>query len=149
MGRDAAQEATGETNARRQLILAQRIVVKIGSNLVATPAGEFHEALLSGVASEIAALVARRCEVILVTSGAVRLGLARMGLLGDPHVDLSTRQAAAAVGQVELMRHYNDVFSRYHCLVGQLLLTGDNIQEDGRRYLNIRNAVLPCCISIT
>lgn len=132
----------GGMDVRSQLLSAERIVIKIGSNLVATPAGVFNAPLLTGVVGEIAALVAQGREVILVTSGAVRLGLAGMGLIGAPHSDLSTRQAAAAVGQVELMTRYQELFSRHGCTVGQLLLTGDDI-ADRRRYLHIRNTVLP------
>ncbi len=98
--------------------------------------------LLTGIVGEIAALVAQGREVLLVTSGAVRLGLAGMGLIGAPHADLSTRQAAVAVGQVELMTRYQELFSAHGCTVGQLLLTGDDI-SDRRRYLHIRNTVLP------
>ncbi len=127
---------------RSLLMSAERIVVKIGSNLVATPTGSFNAPLLTGVVSEIASLVAQGREVLLVTSGAVRLGLAGMGLSGPPRPDLSTRQAAAAVGQVELMTRYQELFSLHGCTVGQLLLTGDDI-SDRRRYLHIRNTVLP------
>lgn len=130
------------TNVRCQLRAAERIVVKVGSNLVATPDGVFNEAQLDGVVAEIAALAAQGREVLLVTSGAVRLGLARMGLVGGPRPDLSTRQAAAAVGQVELMAWYNTLFRRHGCTVGQLLLTGDDI-SDRKRYLHIRNTLLP------
>ncbi|MHB0935646.1 MAG: glutamate 5-kinase [Armatimonadota bacterium] len=129
-------------SARAQLTTAQRIVVKIGSNLVATPEGAFNHALLDSVVAEIAALNREGREVLLVTSGAVRLGLAKMGLLSGPRPDLSTRQAAAAVGQVELMACYNAAFARQGCTVGQLLLTGDDI-ADRRRYLHIRNTLLP------
>lgn len=127
---------------RSQLLSAERIVVKIGSNLVATQSGNFNAPLLTGIVGEVAALVTQGREVLLVTSGAVRLGLAAMGLLGAAHPDLSTRQAAAAVGQVELMTRYQELFSKQGCTVGQLLLTGDDI-ADRRRYLHIRNTLLP------
>ena len=135
-------EVTTTESARAQLTTAQRIVVKIGSNLVATPEGTFNHALLDGVTAEIAALNREGREVLLVTSGAVRLGLAKMGLLSGPRPDLSTRQAAAAVGQVELMTCYNAAFAGQGCTVGQLLLTGEDI-ADRRRYLHIRNTLLP------
>ena len=137
-----AESQLGGETMRGQLASATRIVVKIGSNLVATPEGEFNQELLTGIVAEIAGLTRHGCEVLFVTSGAVRLGLAKMGLLRGPKPDLSTRQAAAAVGQVELMAHYNDLFCRQGCLVGQVLLTGDDI-SDRRRYLHIRNTLLP------
>ncbi len=131
-----------EGTARSQLASATRVVVKVGSNLVARPDGAFNRELLSGITAEIAALIHQRREVLLVTSGAVRIGLAKMGLLDGPKPDLSVRQAAAAVGQVELMDCYNALFAEHGCLVGQLLLTGDDI-ADRARYLHIRNTLLP------
>ncbi len=131
-----------QSSARRQLAAATRIVVKVGSNLVATPEGDFNHPLLDGVVREIATLSGQGREVLLVTSGAVRLGLAKMRLLGQGKPDLSTRQAAAAVGQVELIAHYNALFLQHGCTVGQLLLTGDDI-ADRHRYLHIRNTLLP------
>lgn len=142
MNSDTKKPAEDSADVRSQLTSAERIVVKIGSNLVATETGAFNHALLTSVVEEIAQLVRQGREVLLVTSGAVRLGLAQMGLIGGPRPDLSTRQAAAAVGQVELMAHYNALFSRHGCTVGQLLLTGDDI-SDRRRYLHIRNTLLP------
>jgi len=127
---------------RGELAAATRIVVKIGSNLVATPEGEFNRELLAGICAEIAGLNRQGCEVLFVTSGAVRLGLAQMGLLHGAKPDLSTRQAAAAVGQVELMACYRALFHQQGCIVGQVLLTGDDI-ADRRRYLHIRNTLLP------
>ena len=126
---------------REQLSSANRIVIKVGSNLVATPEGIINRALLGDIAGEMAELAQQGREVLLVTSGAVRIGLAKLGLIGA-NADLSTRQAAAAVGQVELMTCYNELFSRHGCLVGQLLLTGDDI-TDRRRYLHSRNTLLP------
>lgn len=128
--------------ARSELSTAARIVIKVGSNLVATSAGVINRDLLSDVVGEISSLVKQGREVLLVTSGAVRVGLAKMGLVGGPKPDLSTRQAAAAVGQVELMACYNELFSSNGCIAGQLLLTGDDI-NDRRRYLHTRNTLLP------
>lgn len=130
------------SSARGQLSSARRIVVKIGSNLVATAEGLFNQELLAGIVGEIAALVREGREVLLVTSGAVRLGLTVMGLNDGARPDLSTRQAMAAVGQVELIAHYSALFRQHGCTIGQLLLTGDDI-SDRRRYLHVRNTLLP------
>lgn len=134
--------AVEETVTRGTLASAQRIVVKVGSALVATSDGVINRDFLAGLTEEICVLAAQGCEVLLVTSGAVRVGLAKMGLVGGPTPGLSTKQAAAAVGQVELMTCYNELFGRHGCTVGQLLLTGDDI-ADRRRYLHIRNTLLP------
>ena len=136
------QEPDSQASARQALCCATRIVVKVGSNLVATPQGDFNRPVLGGIVAEISRLVREGREVLLVTSGAVRLGLARMGLLAGPKPDLSTRQAAAAVGQVALMTAYDALFAEHAAVVGQLLLTGDDI-TDRRRYLHLRNTLLP------
>lgn len=130
------------TPARQALAKAKRIVVKVGSNLVATPEGVINRDLLQSIVTEMAELSAQQHEVLLVTSGAVRIGLAKMGLAHKAMVDLSTRQAAAAVGQVELISCYNQLFGEQGCTIGQLLLTGDDL-TDRRRYLHIRNTLLP------
>lgn len=131
-----------QASTRHTLASAQRIVVKVGSALVATSDGVINKDFLSGLVREITGLAAQGCEVLLVTSGAVRVGLAKMGLVGGPTPGLSTKQAAAAVGQVELMTYYNALFGQFGYTVGQLLLTGDDI-TDRRRYLHIRNTLLP------
>lgn len=136
-------ETTTETSSTRgALNSASRIVIKVGTNLVATSDGEINIAVLTGIVREIATLVEQGREVVLVTSGAVRIGLAKMGLVGKGKPDLSTRQAAAAVGQVELIACYNALFGAQDCTVGQLLLTGTDF-TDRRRYLHIRNTLLP------
>lgn len=127
---------------RQELSSAQRIVIKIGSNLVATQDGALNAELLTNLVGEMAQLVQQGREVLLVTSGAVRIGLAKMGLVKGPKPDLSTRQAAAAVGQVELIAYYNSLFGANGCLIGQLLLTGDDL-TDRQRYLHTRNTLLP------
>ena len=130
-------------NNRNELINAKRIVVKIGSNLVAKENGKINTELLDNICREIAELSAEEKQIIFVTSGAVRIGLAKMGI--DPKKnkpDLSIRQTAAAVGQVELISYYNDTFLKEGACVAQLLLTGDDI-TNRQRYLHIRNTLLP------
>ncbi|HEY3416248.1 MAG TPA: glutamate 5-kinase [Armatimonadota bacterium] len=131
-----------EQSARTTLATSSRIVVKVGSNLVASPQGVFNRRIMSGIIKEMSGLVREGREVLLVTSGAVRIGLTKMGIPRGSQVDLSTRQAAAAVGQVELMASYNALFKREGCTVGQLLLSGDDFAVRNR-YLHIRNTLLP------
>ena len=135
-------EQNGTDTVRQALSSAHRIVVKVGSNLVATPEGVINHAVLQSITEEMATLALQGHEVLLVTSGAVRIGLAKMGLTDSRKADLSTRQAAAAVGQVELMTCYNTLFGAHGCTVGQLLLTGEDL-TDRSRYLHIRNTLLP------
>ncbi|MHB9025704.1 MAG: glutamate 5-kinase [Armatimonadota bacterium] len=131
-----------EQSTRSTLANSSRIVIKVGSNLVTTAQGAFNRRIMAGIIKEIAGLVHEGCEVLLVTSGAVRVGLTKMGIPRGSQVDLSTRQAAAAVGQVELMDSYNALFKRETCTVGQLLLSGDDFSVRNR-YLHIRNTLLP------
>ena len=119
------------------LATTQRLVVKIGSALVVDPERAAPRAeWLAGIAADIAALVARGVEVIVVSSGAV--ALARRALpLPAGKLRLEQKQAAAAVGQIRLAQAWTDALSRQQLTAAQLLLTLDDT-EDRRRYLNAR-----------
>jgi glutamate 5-kinase len=125
---------------RRGLSRAHRIVVKVGSGLVTTPAGGPVESQIARLAAELAALVKDRREVALVSSGAIATGMARLGLTARPR-SIPEKQAAAAVGQSALMWQYEQAFKRHGLQVGQVLLTGQDI-SDRARYLNARNTLL-------
>src|SRR5699024_1867717 len=71
-------------------------------------------------------------EVILVSSGAIGMGAGKLSLKGRP-ADMPTKQAAAAVGQCELMYAYDRLFSQHNHTVAQLLLTGSDIEDEKRR----------------
>ena len=115
-----------------------RIVLKIGTRLVAGGETGVNTELLDALGRQAARLLARGKELLIVTSGAVYLG--RRVLTGSPARDaLSYRQAAAAIGQPELMRHYSDAFRAHGVLVAQVLLTPADI-ADRERYLHIRSA---------
>ena len=72
-------------------------------------------------------------ELILVSSGAIGMGVGKLGLRERPK-DIPSKQAAAAVGQCELMYTYDKLFSEYHHTVAQLLITGDDTTNDTRRF---------------
>jgi glutamate 5-kinase len=94
--------------------------------------------VLESLAGEIAALLESGRQVVLVTSGAVKIGLHRLGV---PRAgDLPTRQAAAAVGQSELISAYQQAFSVFNRPVAQILLTQNEL-SDFRRYLHLRNVL--------
>jgi glutamate 5-kinase len=114
---------------------AKRIVIKIGSSLIAESA-RVRAAWLSSMATDIAALHAAGKEVILVSSGAVALGRPHLGL-GTGRLSLDEKQAAAATGQPLLIQAWAQAFAKHHIHVAQLLLTLDD-SEDRRRYLNAR-----------
>jgi len=126
--------------ARRALTRARRLVVKVGSGLIAEPGQGPHEGRIGALAADIADLIKARREVALVSSGAIATGAARLGLAARPR-SIPEKQAAAAVGQSALMWHYERAFKPFGIPVGQVLLTGQDI-SDRSRYLNARNTLL-------
>jgi glutamate 5-kinase len=117
---------------RDQLTQARRVVVKIGSRLVAeSPAGR-----PAAIADQIALLRRRSVEVLIVSSGAIALGVRQLRLPGRPQ-DLPGLQAAAAVGQSRLMQHWEHAFAVHDLAIGQVLLTHDDL-GDRRRFLSAR-----------
>ena len=124
--------------AGRKLGRVRRLVVKIGSGLVTKAGGGLAPDRIEAVAGEIAAVREGR-RVVLVTSGAIATGVARLGLTARPR-SIPEKQAAAAVGQSALMWQYEAAFSRHEIPVGQVLLTGQDI-GDRARYLNARNTL--------
>jgi len=123
----------------RQLGRIRRLVVKVGSGLVTAPGTGPDPDRIATLAAEIAA-VRRGREVVLVTSGAIVTGMARLGLAARPR-SIPDKQAAAAVGQSALMWQYEIAFKRHGLAVGQVLLTAQDI-ADRARYLNARNTLL-------
>ena len=78
-------------------------------------------------------------EIVLVSSGAIGMGVGKLGLRERPQ-DMPTKQAAAAVGQCELMYVYDKLFSEYHHTVAQILLTGSDVR-DAQRQENFHNTL--------
>ena len=123
---------------RERIAHARRVVVKIGTAVLTDPAGRFDAPRFAGLCDELAAAGKDR-ELVLVSSGAIALGVERLGL-GQRPVDLPGKQAAAAVGQCRLMQRYAEELGRHGLTVGQLLLTHEDV-EDRRRYLNARQTL--------
>jgi len=120
--------------AAAALLGARRIVVKVGSALVAAdgaPRAEF----LADIADDIMEMRARGAQAVIVTSGAIALGRARLGLSGPLRLD--EKQAASAAGQILLAQAWQGVFDRRGVAVAQVLLTLDDT-ENRKRYLNAR-----------
>ena len=124
--------------ARRELGRIRRLVVKVGSGLITTPRVGIEQKRIDALAADIAA-ARRGREVVLVTSGAIATGMARLALAERPRT-IPEKQAAAAVGQSALMWHYEAAFKRHDVAVGQVLLTAQDI-SDRARYLNARNTL--------
>jgi glutamate 5-kinase len=113
-----------------------RIVVKLGTNVIMRPDGRVALGLLCGLVEQIAALRAEGLEVLVVSSGAVGLGVERLGLKTRPTV-VAQVQACAAIGQSRLMALYDDAFDRLSCPIAQVLLTEDDFR-DPARHANLR-----------
>ena len=122
----------------RELGHVRRLVVKVGSGLITTRSVGIDQKRIEALASDVAA-VRRDRDVVLVTSGAIVTGMARLGLAERPRT-IPEKQAAAAVGQSALMWHYEAAFKRHDVVVGQVLLTAQDI-SDRARYLNARNTL--------
>ena len=120
----------------RSLSRCKRIVIKIGSALLVDRASGLNKAWLDAICDDIAALKARGTDVLVVSSGAIALGRTVLDLPKGA-LKLEESQAAAAVGQIALARHWSESLSRASIVAGQILLTlGDT--EERRRYLNAR-----------
>jgi len=126
--------------ALRQELLAKakRVVVKVGS-AVLTKADGLNLEVMANLAQDLCLLMREGREVVLVSSGAVAAGRRSLGLGARPLV-MREKQAAAALGQGRLMREYEDIFDGQEQLVGQVLLTHDDLANRDR-YLNIRNTL--------
>ncbi len=124
---------------RSQLRDASRVVIKLGSLVVTTGDGEVDVANLSHLAEQVCELTRAGKEVVLITSGAIRSGRNQLGIR-DRSLDLPARQAAAAVGQIELMWRYREVFGRFGQPIAQVLLTQAEL-SNFRRYLHLRNTL--------
>lgn len=118
---------------------ARRIVVKIGSSLVASQGIGLRPERIERLAGDIAAIKADGREVLLVSSGAVVSGLQKLGLTSRPK-RLPVKQAAAAVGQSRLMWAYEKAFEPLQQRVAQVLLTHQDL-ADRRRFLNARHTL--------
>ena len=118
------------------MIAAKRVVVKIGTNALTNATGKFHRAHFERLAHELLALAKTR-ELIIVSSGAIALGVERLRLSAKPK-DVPGKQACAAVGQSRLMRAWEEALDPR--VVAQVLLTHSDVQ-DRRRYLNARHTL--------
>jgi glutamate 5-kinase len=114
----------------------RRIVVKLGTNVIMRADGKVALGLLCGLVEQIAALRAGGIEVLVVSSGAVGLGMERLGLTARPTA-VEQVQACAAIGQSRLMALYDDAFDRLGCRIAQVLLTEDDFR-DPVRHANLR-----------
>ncbi len=108
-----------------------RIVVKVGTSTLTHPTGSLDLRSMERLVRVLADLCGQGRQMILVTSGAIAVGTARMGLLERPR-ELRMKQAAAAVGQCRMMHLYDKLFSEYNRSMAQILLTGGDVADPVR-----------------
>ncbi|MBQ7801116.1 MAG: glutamate 5-kinase [Oscillospiraceae bacterium] len=116
-----------------------RIVIKIGTSTLAHPTGLLNVRLVEQLCKTISDIKNAGHEVIVVSSGAIGMGVGKLGLLQRPK-DIPTKQAAAAVGQCELMYTYDKLFGEYNHTVAQLLITGEDVENE-TRHQNFSNTL--------
>ena len=116
-----------------------RIVVKVGTSTLAHATGRLNIRHVEELVKVLSDLKNAGHEVVLVSSGAIGMGVGKLNLPGKP-ADMPTKQAAAAVGQCELMYTYDKLFAQYNHTVAQILLTGEDIDHADRRQ-NFENTI--------
>ena len=129
---------TSASGAGRDFGKLRRVVVKVGSGIIA-PAGRLDPLVIERIAKDVTALLDPDLEVVLVVSGAVAAGYLGMGR-DQPPISVVERQAAAAVGQYQLMTMFAHEFEKCDTVVAQLLMMQEDI-EDRRRFLSARHTL--------
>jgi glutamate 5-kinase len=117
----------------------KRLVIKIGSNILAPAETGLNTRRIRAITKDISAIAEMGHQVVMVSSGAVAAGLKKLGLKGKPH-DIKLQQAAAAIGQSSLMWAYEQSFSDFKKKTAQVLLTRDDI-ANRLRYINAKNTL--------
>ncbi len=120
-----------------------RIVIKVGTSTLAYPTGHINLRRISQLCRVISDFKNAGHEMILVSSGAIGMGTGKLSL-GERPKDIPGKQAAAAIGQCELMYTYDKEFSEYHHTVAQILLTGSEVEqpEHFRNFMNTMEQLL-------
>jgi len=117
----------------------RRVVVKLGTGVLTSGVGQLDHTRIAAVCAEVAALRARGTEIIIVSSGAVGLGMGALQLAKRPK-DLAKKQACAAIGQNLLMQMWQAGFARHRLTVAQVLLTHDDLRVR-TRYLGVKETL--------
>lgn len=123
------------SNLRESLSDSKRVVIKVGTSTLTYENGEMNFARVEKLVRVITDLINQGREVVLVTSGAIAVGVSKLKLGAKPK-ELKDKQAVAAVGQCELMHIYSKLFLEYGHVVGQILLTRDVVENStGRNHV--------------
>ena len=113
-----------------------RFVIKVGTSTLAHSNGRLNIRRVELLCKVLSDMKNAGCQIVLVSSGAIGMGVGKLGLDGRPG-DMPGKQAAAAVGQCELMYTYDKLFAEYNHTVAQILLTADDIRDESRsRYVH-------------
>lgn len=116
----------------------RRVVVKVGTSTLTHPSGSFNLRHIESLVKTLSDIKNSGVEIVLVTSGAIGLGMSKLGLRERPK-DTPSKQACAAVGQCELMNMYGRLFGSYNITVAQILLTKYVISDERKE--NVLNAL--------
>ncbi len=116
-----------------------RIVVKVGTSTLTHRTGRLNIRRVEELVKVFSDLKNAGHQMVLVSSGAIGLGVGKLNLPGRP-ADMPTKQAAAAVGQCEMMYTYDQLFARYNHVAAQVLLTGGDVRDPHRR-ANLENTL--------
>ncbi len=116
-----------------------KVTIKVGTSTLTHPTGRLDIRHVEHLCKVLSDVKNAGHEVVLVSSGAIGMGVGKLNLSSRPS-DMPTKQAAAAVGQCELMYIYDKLFQEYNHTVAQILLTGEDLR-DGRRYGNFSNTL--------
>jgi glutamate 5-kinase len=117
----------------------KRIIVKLGTGVLTSEGGQLNAGRISSVCQEIAELRGRGTEVMVVSSGAVGLGMHALGLARRPR-ELTKRQACAAIGQSRLMQVWQEAFSPFNLTAAQVLLTHEDLRARSR-FLGVQDTL--------
>ncbi|MBY8983298.1 MAG: glutamate 5-kinase, partial [Candidatus Lokiarchaeota archaeon] len=117
----------------------KRIVVKVSTQMITDGVAEIYLDKVKNFVKDISKLIREGYEIIIVSSGAIGCGLAKLGLKKRPN-DYKKLQALAAVGQIYLMKLYQEEFNKYDLHIGQILLSADDMKDSARR-TNTRNTI--------
>jgi len=126
-------------NSQIKLLESKRIIVKLGSSIITNDGNGIDEACLLSLVRQIAKIANEDKEIVVVSSGAIAAGLKKLGVTKRPR-ELSELQAAAAVGQMSLLKIYEQLFSECNLITAQVLLTHEDL-SDRKRYLNARSTL--------
>ena len=126
--------------ASSQTTRPKRVVVKLGTGVITSGIGQLDTVRIDAIAAQLVALRKQGTEVIVVSSGAVGLGMGRLNLAKKPK-EVTKKQACAAVGQSLLMQTWQAAFTPYEITVAQVLLTHEDLRTRSR-YLSVKATLL-------